>query len=110
MNCPSFRGQRLLSSSNPVALFSAVDARKPDVAFEPLTVVAGFATDAVAAVSVVGRDGRIYTTPSEHNVFFTTRLPRMGALEIRATDVFGRRVWGVRLARIFRGAPTRDGR
>lgn len=73
------------SATAPVADFSALNATTDGVTY--VTTLAGFATDSVSRVAVLGASGRvIYSTPVEKNVYAAGDVPRTPADAIVAFE------------------------
>lgn len=105
MDCPSYRGQRLISRTNPVILFSTIDAPSRRSGFHRLTLIAGFAADGIRAVGMAAANGRRFSAPVIGNTFSTRRLAARGAVALQAWDSRGRIVWEEPLPASFRSKP-----
>ena len=88
LNCADDQPGSFPSSSNPIADFSRLNAADGNTY---VTTLAGFATDAVATISVEDAEGTtIYSAPVAENVYAATNLPQMPATSIVALDRDGK--------------------
>lgn len=87
LNCSGSTSGGFPSPSDPLADFSRVNGQGGDTYVRTL---AGFATDAVAAINIDDADGKtIYSAPVEENVYAATDLPQTPATSIVALDRSG---------------------